>query len=58
MSTLPLSSVHAHFQPEEQEKENIGGDGGEVVVKERRKSWNNFNVRMSKMRIVREIMKP
>jgi hypothetical protein len=29
-----------------------------VVVKERRKSWKNFNVRTMKMGIVREIMNP
>ena len=58
MYTLPLSSIHPQIHPGEQEKENIGGDGGEVVVKERRKSWKNFNVRTTKIGIVREIMNP
>ena len=56
MSTLSLSLVHLQIQPEEKEKENIGGDVGEVVVKESRKVWKNFNVKMMKMGIIRETM--
>lgn len=58
VSTIPLSLVHPQSQPQEQDKESIGGEGGEVVVKERQKSSKNFNVRMTKMGIVREIMNP
>ena len=58
VTTLPLSPVHPQNHPEEQENEDIGGDGGEVLVKYRRKSWRNFNVRTTKMGIFREAMNP
>ena len=54
ISGIPLSLIH----PQEQEREKIDGEGGEVVMKDMQKAWRNFNVRTTKMGIVREIMNP
>ena len=37
---------------------DIGGEGGEMVVKDRRIVWKNFKVRTMTMGIVREVMNP
>ena len=37
---------------------DVGGEGGEMVVKDRRIAWKNFNVRTATMGIVREVMNP
>ena len=37
---------------------DIGGEGGEMVVKDRRIAWRNFKVRTMTMGIVREVMNP
>ena len=58
VSNIPLSPVHPQIQPQEQDKEDFRGEGSEVVVKERKKFWKNFNIRIAKMGIVREIMNP
>ena len=57
MSLLPLSPIHIHAQPEEQNLDSKT-EGGEVQVNNRRKAWNNFRVRTSKMGIFREAMIP
>ena len=56
--TIPLSPVHPYIQPQEQEKVDIGEEGGEMVVKDSRIAWKNFNVRIVTMGIVREVMNP
>lgn len=33
-------------------------DSGEEVMKERRRSWRNFNTKIAKMGILRETMNP
>ena len=54
ISAIPLSPIH----PQEQDKEKKDGEGGEVVIKDRYMAQRNFNVRTSKMGIVREAMNP
>ena len=42
MMTLPLSPIHPQSQPEKQENEDIGGDGGGSASKIQEKSMEEF----------------